>query len=194
MARTFYEVVFEGNYHTIYGLLEGFLLGTGKRMAYYFSKSVNIKRETFSEVIKEWVTLGNRLHHVIIDEEFLSGIKKAVQKQPDVKHFGENYIKSERKIKSATFDFEFKAYAKKFADEIKAVIEQLPDGLTLSDYKPHEEVDRDAKGVELYSPDHEFTFKGTGKIQGGFPEIIEAWKKLDEHPLIHPDSIVIERE
>jgi hypothetical protein len=191
MSKTFYEVVFEGNYHTIYGMLEGYLMGAGKSWPYYFSRKVNVKRETFSEMIKEWVTMGNKLHHVIIEEEFLSGLKSALQKQGDSKHFGVKYIKSERKIRNASFRFEFKAYARKFADEIKAIVNNLPPGLALGDYKPEETEDKNAKGVELYSPEHEFTFKGSGKVSGEVPGLIDTWKKFEEHPLIHPESIDI---
>ena len=192
MSKNFYEVVVEGNYHTIYGLFEGYMLGTGKSWHYYFSKKVNIKRDTLSDVLKQWVSLGNKIHHIIIEEELLNGIKNALANQGEKKDLGTAYIKSEKKIKGASFNFEFKAYAKKFADEIKAIISDLPEGISLMDYNPKEKVDKDAKGVELYSPEHEYEFQGKGKVKGTFPEIIDVWEKFEKHPLINPQAIEIE--
>ncbi len=192
MSKNFYEIVVEGNYHTIYGLLEGYLLGSEKSWNYYFSKKVNIKRDTLSDVLKQWVTLGNKLHHIIIEEEFLHSIKTALSKNGNQKHFGTAFIKSEKKIRGAVFAFEFKAYAKKFADEIKAIISNLPEGTSLVDYSPKETEDKNAKGVELYSPEHEYEFRGRGKVKGSFPQIIDVWNTFEEHPLITPESIEIE--
>ncbi len=192
MAKNYYEVVIEGNYRTIFGMLEGYRMGAEKPWLYYFSRLVNVKRETFSEVVREWVTLGNKLHHVIIEEEFLNALKASVAKHGDNKKFGTGFLKSEKKIKGAGFRFEFTAYARKFAEEIKSIVNGLPAGLALSEYEPKEKVAKDAKGVELYSPEHEYTFEGSGKVSGGIAEVIETWIKFEEHPLIHPESIDIE--
>ncbi len=176
MSKNFYEIVVEGNYHTICGLLEGYMLGSGKSWNYYFSKKVNIKRDTLSDVLKQWVSLGNKIHHIIIEEEFLTGIKTALLKSGNRKHFGTTFIKSEKKINGAIFAFEFKAYAKKFADEIKAIVNNLPEGTSLVDYNPTETVDKSAKG----------------KVKESFPQIIDVWNKFEEHPRITPEAIEIE--
>ena len=189
MSKTFYEVVFEGHYHTIFGLLEGFMMGADKEWTYYFSRRVHVKQDTFADVLREWVTLGGKLHHVLIDEDFLNAFKVALKKRSDDSKVGLKYIKSEKKILSGRFGFTFKAYAKKFGDEIKELLENLPAGVELIDYNPVEKIDKDARGVELYAPEHEYTFEGEGVIQGSVPEILSMSRALRRHPLIEVDSV-----
>jgi len=38
MKKKYYEVVFEGHYNAVYGLLKGFLLGKNQKWKFYFSK------------------------------------------------------------------------------------------------------------------------------------------------------------
>ncbi len=67
MAKTFYEVVIEGHYNFVYGLLEGYKLATGKTFIYYLSQNANVKTTTLSDVMKEWLSLKSKLQHVIIE-------------------------------------------------------------------------------------------------------------------------------
>jgi len=194
MGKTFYEVVFEGHYHTIFGLLEGFMMGADKDWDYYFSKKVHVQQDTFADVLREWITLGGKLHHVLIEEEFLNAFKTALQKRSDDSKVGMKYIKSEKKILSGSFSFTFKAYAKKFGDEIKTLLETLPEGVELVDYTPKETVVKSAHGVELYAPEHEYTFEGEGVVQGLLPGLLSMSRILRRHPLVEVESIALKCE
>lgn len=189
MGKTFYEVVFEGHYHTIFGLLEGFMMGADKEWSYYFSKKVHVKQDTFADVLREWVSLGGKLHHVLIEDEFLAAFKTSLQKRADDSKVGLKYIKSEKKIESGHFDFTFKAYAKKFGDEIKEILKNLPEGVELVDYKENEKIDKTAHGVELYAPEHEYTFEGEGVIRGLLPGLMVMSRNLRRHPLVEAEPI-----
>lgn len=192
MAKIFLEVVMEGHYNFIYGMLEGYKLATGKSFIYYLSAKENIKTTTLSEIMKEWLTLKTKLQHVIIEANSWKKFESLVKKQPQGSVINKAYIKSVKKIIQASFEFNFEAYAKKYGDEIKKIFKSLPKSVKLVDYTPKEEVHKDAKGTELYSPDHEYSFKGKGKLVGDIETIIEYNKKFDEHPLIDVTAITLQ--
>lgn len=192
MAKTFYEVVMEGHYNFIYGMLEGFKLAVGKKFIYYFSHQVNVKMVTLSEVIKEWFTLKTKLHHVFMEEKSWSRFKSAVNRQPEGAVINENCIKSVKVIINASFEFKFECYSKKYGDQIKSLLKSIPRTVKLVDYKPKEKIHLNAKGIELYTPDHDYIFEGDGSLVGDIDTIIRLNKKFKEHPLIDVTSIVLE--
>jgi len=189
MAKTFYEVVLEGHYNFVYGMLEGYKLAAGKNFTYYLSQQVNVKATTLSEVLKEFLTLKSKLQYIIIEANSWKKFEAAVKKQPENSLINKKYIKSVKKIESASFEFNFEAYARKYGDEIKKILKSLPKSIKLVDYAPKEEIQKDAKGTELYAPDHEYSFKGKGKLVGDIETIISFNKKFDEHPLIDVSAI-----
>ncbi len=189
MAQNYLEVVLEGHYELIFGLLEGFKLGSGKEGIYYFNKKVGVKTETLSEVIKEWVSFANKMHHIIIEEGFYNDLMSKIKGAKEQKQIHVKYVKSSKLIKGGSFDFSFKTFGKKYGDEIKEMFKSLPVGIELMDFKEEEKVDKDAKGVEMYAPAHDYELKGSGKIKGDIKAVIDFRHKLDLHPLVEPQDI-----
>ena len=79
MGKNFYEIVFEGHYKIIHGLIEGFLIGKEKEWTYFFSNKAGIQSETLSELIGEWITLRTKLHHVVMEENFYREFKESLK-------------------------------------------------------------------------------------------------------------------
>jgi len=192
MSKKYYEVVFEGNLDIICGMLEGFMLASGAKWEWYSSKDSNVETETFTDIIKEWASMKTRLHHIIMEEEFHVKLQKAVADREDLKFIKAKYTKSAKEIKNASFFFEAKAYAKKYGEEIKSILSNPPDGVTIKDYKPVETIDKDAKGTELYAPTHDYTFTAEGLAVGEFGNLLKFRKILDDHPLVAVSKIKLQ--
>jgi len=189
MGKKYYEVVFEGNFDVICGMLEGFLLGKGEKWEWYSSRESGIESEAFSEIIKEWASLKTRLHHIVLEEEFHNSLQKILKERGDLRFIKLKYTRSAREIKCCSFKFTANAYARKYGEEIKEIISKPPAGVLIDNYNPVEEVDESIKGVALYAPVHDYTFKGTGNVIGDFDKIIAFRKTLDDHPLVQVSSI-----
>jgi hypothetical protein len=189
MGKKYSEVGFEGSYNIILGMLEGFLLGKGVNWEWYSSKDSGIETETFTEIIKEWVSLKTRLHHIVIEEDFHNALQSSLQERSDLRHLKLKYTKSARLIKSCSFKFTANAFAKKYGEEIKAIITAPPAGVTIENYTPVEETDQSAKGVELYAPVHDYTYRGEGTASGEAGAIVSFRKVLNDHPLVQVSSI-----
>lgn len=189
MEKKYYEVVFEGNFDLICGMLEGFLLGKGTKWEWYSSRESSIETETLSEAIKEWASLKTRLHHIILEEDLHNALQASLKDRGDLRYIKLKYTRSAREIKSCSFKFTANAYAKKYSEEIKSIISNAPAGLMIDDYNPVEQVDESVKGVALYAPVHDYTFKCSGNAIGRFGDIISFRKILGEHPLVEVSSV-----
>jgi len=189
MTKKYYEVVFEGNLDIICGMLEGFMLASGAKWEWYSSRESGIEIETLTEIIREWASMKSRLHHIIMEEEFHLKLQKACAERGDMRYIRPKYTKSAREIKSASFKFDAKAYARKYGEEIKAILSTPPAGITIEGYNPVEHIEKAAKGVELYAPEHDYSFEASGIARGEFGNITGFRKKLDDHPLVEVSKI-----
>lgn len=192
MRNRFVEVVFEGHFNTVRGYVEGLRDGMGTASEFFFSSEAGIEAETLSELIKEWVSLGHKLHHVVMEEELCNKIKDVLSKKGRDAVMTYTSIKSSKLVRGAVFDFEFEAYASKYADEIKELLSRLPEGVSLSDYKPEEKINHKAEGVELYTPAHDFIFRGKGSIAGPVEQVVAFRGVLDEHPLVEAKKVILD--
>jgi hypothetical protein len=101
-------------------------------------------------------------------------------------------LRSSTPVKGASFRFRFITYGRKYAEEIKELFGRLPEGVTLDEYSPVEKVDDECKGVELYTPCHDYVFQGKGVISGGLDLVIPLRGILDAHPLIEAEKIKLD--
>jgi len=182
--KKYFEAVFEGKYDTISGMMEGFLLGADKNWKWFFSRDFHIEAETFTDAFLEWASLKSKLHHIIVEEDFLNALSDACKKHPEMKHISDKYIKSTKEITKASFEFESKTYAKKYGLEIQEILRERSPKLEISDFKEEEKENKDAEGIELYTPAHDYDYESEGKISGPVDEVIEFRTKLNLHPLV----------
>jgi hypothetical protein len=192
MGSGFVEVVFEGHYNTVRGYVEGLQDGMGTSGKFFFSAETGIEAETLSELIREWVSLGHKLHHVVMEEELFNKIRDILSKKNQDAVMAPNSIKSLKIVKGAAFAFEFEAYAQKYADEIKALLDGLPEGVSLRDYQPEEKINHEAVGVELYTPAHDYIFRGKGSIGGPVEQVIAVRNVFLGHPLVDVKKVILD--
>lgn len=192
MGNRFIEVVFEGHYNTVRGYVEGLQDGMGTSHKVFFSSESGIAAETFSELIKEWVSLGHKLHHVVMEEVLYTILEDVLSKKGKDTSMNSGSIKSSKIIRQASFTFRFDAYARKYAEEIKELLGSLPEGVSLQQYKPEEKINHDAEGVELYTPAHDYIFHGKGAIVGPVEQVVSFRKLLDDYPLIEAEKVFLD--
>lgn len=189
MKRKFTEAVFAGNYNAIRGYIEGFVAASGKDLHFFVCSESGVEAETLAEHIREWISLGAGLHHVLLEDELLEGLRAALSASGDRGILGSSSIRSSIPVKGASFRFSFITYGRKYADEIKDILRRLPEGVTLGDYTPAEEVDKECEGVELYATCHDYVFQGKGIISGAVDLVIPLRGAFDAHPLIEAEKV-----
>lgn len=101
-------------------------------------------------------------------------------------------VVSAREISGAHAVFTYEAYAKEMGDELKALFANPPEGVSVVDYEPEEKVEPEGKGIEACAPLHHYELKAKGRITGAARPLIDFYARLEQHPLVAPEEIVLE--
>lgn len=184
--RAFNEVVFQGKPKVVRAFLSGLLLGAGRKATIYYSFLDGVQHEGKAEKLAEIIGMREGDCHVIVDAEtaaWLKGMAREIAAETGLT------IATNRRIRSATMELKYHAFAPRYEDEIMAVLNALPAGLKLAGYRREVRTDPRAKGVEAYSPAHEFEAKGSGTVTGAVDQVIELKRRLAAFPLLKAEDI-----
>jgi len=125
---------------------------------------------------------------MVVEAKHRAAVESAVKNAPE--NLALEIVES-RKIHRAYFHFKFSTANRDVAKRIKRLLEKLPEDVMLTDYTPEETVDPDAKGAEVYTPVHEYTFKGNGVVEGDPEGVRQVFRKMVDDEFIDCDNIVM---
>lgn len=183
---SFHEVVFQGKPKVVRAHLSGLLLGAGRQATVFYSFLDGVHHEGKAEKLAEIVGLRGSDCHVIVDAEtalWLKGLSRAITTETGL------LIKSNRRIRSASMDLRYQAYAQRYEDEIMDILGNLPAGLKLAGFTHTVRKDPKARGVEAYAPAHDFEATGKGTVTGPVDAVIALKQRLDAYPLLKTTDI-----
>ena len=183
----FHEIVVEGHFERSHGMLLGLLIGARVKGSLFFSHEEGV-RASFGERIREAVGLHAPVCHAVVDDpvrELLQGHTEALAEHG-------MRLAEVHSVRSSHFEFSYKAFAPRYAQEIRDLLSGMPKGAVLEGDPPRERVDKSAKGVEAYAPVHDYEFEGEGIIRGRVDLVIEARRRLAAHPLVQVERIELE--
>jgi hypothetical protein len=178
------EVIFQGHKEYVRGFLDGFLCAKGADKNYFFNADCGVKAETFAERLKEIASLETKYHHVLLAKELW-------QMLPTAEAGGVQTV-SAKVIKRGYFAFNIATASREEALAVKKVMDAKSAEVQLFDFKESQQVDEDAKGVELYTPVHEYQYKASGVFSGGFVELISLKQRLSDHNIVQSNDIHLE--
>jgi hypothetical protein len=184
MATKYHEIIVRGNDKLLKGFVRGFQIGRSIKGGLWYCGDHPIA----TAHLKEILTLrGDHIHLVCtgsVRHRFIAAVNQAAD-------LGFETL-SDRRIARTHFEFGFETFSRETASAIKKLLDELPPGLALRDYEPQETFDATARGVELYSPVHEYEFRGKGRITGDFESLLSFQKTLSANEFFETADIVIE--
>jgi hypothetical protein len=141
---------------------------------------------SFPERILEF--LGAKTHHVLFaPADQARELRRRIEANPDL------HLERVREVKGASFAFTAEAYSHRAAERIKTALhDDLPAGVALVGCEESEERDPDAKGVELYTPVHDYTYRATGRFTGTPPGIFELHRRMQDLDFVKEKELEIE--
>ena len=185
-GHAFNEVVFRGKPKVVRACLSGLLLGAGRPARVYYSFLDGVQHEGKAEKLAEIIGMRGSDCHVIVDADTSTWLKTLSRAIATETGLG---ISANRRIRGASMGVNFHAYAKRYEDEIMAVLKDLPAGVKLAGFTREVRVDPGARGVEAYAPVHEFESAGKGVITGPVDLVIALKRRLAEFPLLKAADI-----
>lgn len=190
--KVFYELVIEGPLPLVKGFIYGLLEGSKRTGTVIFSRENNIKTETLVEFLMEWIHLHESVWHVVIEEGILDLVKQGLENTADLLKLK---LKSERRIKKASFNFHYEVYAEKYGEEIKNIFDTLPPQLKISpDYQPQKEIHPECNGIDTFAPCHGYNLQARGSVEGPIDVLLPFYKKAQEYELIKEDQVTLHFE
>lgn len=180
-SGAFNEVVFRGKPKVVRAFLSGLLIGAQRRAQVYYSFLEGVRHEGRGEKLAEMVGMRSTDCHVIVDAataDWLKGLSRAIATETGL------LVTANRRIRGASLALKYQAYAQRYEDEIMAVLDDLPPGVRLSGLKREVRTDPAAKGIEAYSPAHEFEAKASGTLTGPVDALIGLRRRLAAYPLL----------
>ena len=169
MATVYHEIVFGGDQTLLKGFIRGFELGRSLKGGFWLGADHPVDTGRLKRR-----PLRGKYVHAVCTSAVRKSIMDALSKAPDCGF----EILSDKRIVRASFDFKFDTFSREIAALIKDILMTLPAGLQVLAYKPKETVDKKARGVELYSPAHDYRFEGKGRIEGDFERILAVRARL----------------
>jgi hypothetical protein len=189
MDRKYFELVVEGEFDLVKGFVLGFLEGKGIRESAVFAREHHVKGDSDLKHVFRVLTGKEDQVRLLVDEGVCQSLRESLA---EVREALPLRLVTTREISGAHAVFTYEAYAKETGDELKALFANLPEGLAVTDYEPEEKVQPEGKGIEAYAPLHHYEIRAKGKITGAVRPLIDFCDKLEQHPLVALEEIVLE--
>lgn len=171
-----YELLIEGSEDALESLLQDHP-GNAIR-----GSELRLASESFTDRVLE--LLHGRTHHVVFaSADHARELARAIRERKDLR------LESIRVVVEGRFGFKAEAYNPEIGAKIHdALNSDLPDGIMCVDLEK-EERHPDAKGVELFTPVHDYVYKSRGTIVGTPPGILEMNRRLCRLDFVHEEPL-----
>ena len=189
MQKKWYEIVIEGSFDLIKGVIIGFFEGRKIAGAIIFEREHHVKREDGLEHLLRAIHAEEDRVHIVMSERTFRILDQALNNR---KHEVSLKVVSEKEIVRAHFNFTYAAYAKRFGEELKNLFGKLPEGVRLEGYQP-EEIERETKDSTAgYAPLHKYEIKAKGRVTGPAKGVIDFYDRLEHNALIEFEEIKLD--
>jgi len=188
MPSHFIEVVFEAKEHYLRGLLHGLQSGNKTTFKYFFNRDAGVQAESFAEKIKEWTSLSDKYQHLLMEQGLYELVRQLGADQ-QAEHI---HILSARPVQSGKFSVKVRNAARGETDIIKKAFAEKPAAVKSIDWHDEEKEDRKAKGIELYTPAHEYLYVASGAFQGELEALIAFRQKVTALSAVDANEIELE--
>ena len=133
--------------------------------------------------------LRTRTHQIVfVPDAQARELAREIEERPEIR------LERLCEVVEVRFDFHAETYSREMADRIREAIHgQIPPGVRLEGFEESELSDPEAKGVELYTPVHAYTYKASGRFVGSPPGIFELHQRIREIDFVKEGELEIER-
>jgi hypothetical protein len=190
MPTTYTEIMIKGEPALIKGFVIGFLEGRGDKGDTFVEEECLIEEDSPLSMVLHFFTGHPHLVPVIAETGMVESLCKALQNR---KEEIPSEVMSMRAVTGAFFEFKYKTFSEEVGKSILAFFSNLPDGVRVKEgYKPVEKIIPEGKGVEAYTPLHDYELKGSGVVQGGVKEIYRLYCRAGLFEVVELGKLTLE--
>jgi hypothetical protein len=184
-----HELIVIGSEKALRGFIAGFEAGREVRDVVMLGEDIQVEGLPFAERLRGLVG-GGTPHLVIAPERSGRALAAAIETRGADAGLE---LRAVRVVASAHFAFKAKAFAPDVAARIRtALLGSLPEGVTVEGLRQDERLEADARGTELYSPVHDYTWEATGTFAGPLPGVLEMHRRGRNLEFVEPGELHLE--
>ncbi len=171
------EVIIEGKEERVLGFIYGLAGGQEVTGPVIRCQDHDFSTEHHQQGIAKLLGIGGKYTNFILPQSLETPLRKALEKYGDALDLR---LKNVQEVRALSFEFSGKIYSREIGDQVRALLDSPDDQLEISGYEPEEEVHEEAKGPELYAPQHDYELRISGKVRGPFRAVNDLYLKLKE--------------
>lgn len=184
-----HEIVVEGSEKVLRAFAQGFAAGHPGRDATLLGTDIDLAPASFHERLRDLFAAGS--HHLL-----LAPATTATELAAAIRAHGEGLglrVVGIREVVGARLAVAVETFSVEVARQVRdELFTSLPGGVVVEDLEQAEESDTSAKGTELYSPTHDYTFRASGTFAGPLPGVLEMQRRAKALELVTVEALAVE--
>jgi hypothetical protein len=157
MNEQYYEVVIEGNLDLVKGFVMGFLAGRGIEGSVFFDQECHIEGECSTGPLMRLIGARDNASIVIVGSGLHNLLVAALNR----------------------------TYSREVGAEIEEILIRIPEGTDgKSGFEMHKKLDPEGKGLELFTPLHDYELTGKGRISGSVKDVLDLYHRLGRFEVV----------
>jgi hypothetical protein len=187
-VERYHELVIEGRRGLAMGFVQGYLAGRELTDEVFDAEAEGVCCESFREKFREFLNPKRETVHLLVPEHLVEKAKEALarSRERDIPLT----LLHERVIARLRFSYAFQVYSREHGRRIRSWFESPPEGVALSRKAVlAERIDPGAKGIEMYSPVHDYELKGKGTVEGAVRGVLEFYRLCRDEELIETGEL-----
>ncbi len=190
MNERYYEVAIEGKNDLVKGFVMGFLAGRGIEGSVFFDAECHIAGECAAGPLMRLISVRDNISVVIVGSGLHDLLVAALNRR---EHIIPLRIQKVREVLSAAFTCEFRTFSREVGAELKEIVSGIPEGVDgESGFELHEKIDPEGKGVELFTPLHDYELTGKGRISGSVRGVLDLYHRLGRFEVVELGELELE--
>ena len=184
-----HTILIDGDERAMRGFVSGFVGDRGIDPTHVLlAEDVGVYPESLGERLLQLVT-GGRHHLVLVVEEHSAALARALEQAGAAAGLR---LTERHRVVAARFTFAIEAFSREVAERVRGALRPLPDGVTFETHDEQEEEHSDAKGVELYAPEHAYAYRAHGRVRGGVDGVVALRRALAEIEAVRLEGLELE--
>jgi hypothetical protein len=182
-VERYHEMVIEGRRGQAMGFVHGYLAGRDLTDEVFDAEAEGVCCESFREKFREFLNPKRETIHILVPEHLVEQVKESLARSRE--RDMPLTLLHERVLSGLRFSYSFQVFSRKHGRRIRSWFESPPEGVSLSRKAVMaERIDPGAKGIEMYSPVHDYELKGKGSVEGSVRGVLEFYRLCRDEELV----------
>jgi len=184
-----HEIVVTGSQEALRGFVAVCEASLGDQEGAVFGGDIDLEGSRFTQRLRDLFAAGS--HHLVFAPERLTRAILAALRAGG----GEAglAVESVHEVLSARLHFSAEAFARDVAGQLREkLLSGLPPGVIGEGIAEKEEHDPEARGSELYTPEHEYVYRVAGAFAGPLPGVLEMQRRARNLPFVKVKPLELE--